>query len=108
MLSQPRAKVQSLVMELRPHKPCGKKTKPPKKKQKKSFKWLETKIYKMRKKDQGTVESESADILTGEMASTQKSLSPSTVQSEDSGFSGTLGLGLFFYADTFRIMLVLN
>ena len=84
------------------------KNKTTKKKQKKSFKWLETKIYKMRKKDQGTVESESADILTGEMASTQKSLSPSTVQSEDSGFSGTLGLGLFFYADTFRIMLVLN
>ena len=62
----------------------------------------------MRQKDQGTMESESADILTGEMASTQKSLSPSTVQSADSGFSGTLGLGLFFYADTFRIMLVLN
>ena len=88
MLSQPRTEVQSLVRELRPHKPCGKKTKPPKKK--KSFKWLETKIYKMRKKDQGTGESESADILTGEMASTQKLLSPSTVQSADSGFSGTL------------------
>lgn len=50
---------------------------------KKSFKWLETKIYTMRKKDQGTGESESADILTGEMASTQKLLSP-RVQTLDS------------------------